>query len=97
MAIVLAAIILSFVVIAPTLTGLFLSGRGAVLRILGAVLVLPLVWFWVWMAPNIWLDRNVGSSNGWEQLEYLFNSFALGVVGALLGALGRARAAPPSD
>ncbi|WP_149589119.1 hypothetical protein [Tabrizicola flagellatus] len=97
MAIVIAAGILSIVVVAAGLSGLFQRGPGVVLRVLGAILVLPLPVFWVWLFRNLLLDITVGYGNGLVELGYLVMSLAVGIIGALLGAIGtaRARRTPP--
>jgi hypothetical protein len=92
MAIAFAAVLLSGVVIFPTLAGLFLSGRGNLLRILGAILVLPLVGFWVLQGWNLAHDTSMGRGDGWTELIYFVMGLALGAVGAIIGAIGRAQA-----
>ena len=92
MAIILAAILLSAVVIVPTLAGLFLSGRGIELRVLGAVMVLPLLGVWVWIGSSLIFDFTIGRGDGWTELSYFVMCLALGAVGAILGGIGRAQA-----
>lgn len=89
MGIIIAAVLLSAFLIVPSLTGVSLSGRGRVLRILGALLVLPLLVFWIWIGRNAVFDITVGDGQGWKELALFLKSFELGVIGAIIGVVGR--------
>ncbi|MCU0903140.1 MAG: hypothetical protein MUE83_04615 [Tabrizicola sp.] len=92
MGIIIAAVILSGVVIVPTLSGLFLRGPGNVLRVVGAVMVLPLLAVWLWVAASLIFDFTLGHGDGWTELIVFLQAFALGIVGAIIGGIGRSSA-----
>ena len=93
MDIIIAFLLLSVVVIVPTLTGVFLRGRGALLRVLGAFLDLPLLVVLVRVTSSEIFDFNYRGGDPWRAAYDLVLSMIVGIVGAIIGGIGRAQAA----
>jgi hypothetical protein len=60
--------------------------------VIGAVMVLPLLAVWLGVAASLMFDVSIGRGDGWTERIPFLQAFALGIVGAILGGIGRKRA-----